>query len=312
MQSNKTTIYSSDQYKGMKSMSMTSSNIDLLLLPQEHLNFLSKEELGRDYANKAGIYILVGTNNLNNEEHVYIGQTTHFEERLKQHSKNETNEDYNIKQNFEFLIFITTNDNSLSSTELFYIEKSLIHLSSRNEKINVQNGNKGQGANISKKEAGVWNKFINDIEKLLEIINIDIFKIKTSNIKKLKNKDTQQDNLAINDEYNDKNKLFLKHKDYYAEAFYVNGKFTVLKGSWTQIKDFPEHIYKKKRTEIFVFKKLLEENILILKENKYILTKDYVFNSPSQGAAIFRRNASNGWTEWKNQDLKTMSDIYRK
>jgi hypothetical protein len=51
----------------------------------------------------------------------------------------------------------------------------------------------------------------------------------------------------------------------------------------------------------------------ILKENDEVLifSKDFIFNSPSAAAVVLGRH-SNGWTEWKNKDNKTLDELYRK
>jgi hypothetical protein len=41
-------------------------------------------------------------------------------------------------------------------------------------------------------------------------------------------------------------------------------------------------------------------------------TKDHVFPSPSQAAAIVLARTANGWTEWKYPDGRTLDEVKRK
>ena len=46
-------------------------------------------------------------------------------------------------------------------------------------------------------------------------------------------------------------------------------------------------------------------------ENYFIITKDYLFSSPSAAAETVLGRNSNGWIEWKNEKGETLDKIYR-
>ncbi|WP_342252091.1 GIY-YIG nuclease family protein [Spiroplasma endosymbiont of Amphibalanus improvisus] len=219
MNNHKIKIYFSDQYPGIKLMEMTNSNIDLLLLPQEHTSYLKNEKAGNEYSKKAGIYILIGKNNDDGKKYAYIGQTKELLKRIEQHRKDvKIKDDFNLKQDFNYLIFISTINNLLGSTERFYIEKQLIESANLNSDFKVINENYGTHSNVNSKEAGVYNQFINNIKKLLIIIGEDIFQTKTNNIQEII-VNTKIIDDSITTTYNEKNKLYLKdseNNNYYA------------------------------------------------------------------------------------------------
>ena len=46
-------------------------------------------------------------------------------------------------------------------------------------------------------------------------------------------------------------------------------------------------------------------------KGKIVLKTDYTFPSPSAAAAMVVGGSSNGWSEWKDADGKTLSEVYR-
>ena len=54
--------------------------------------------------------------------------------------------------------------------------------------------------------------------------------------------------------------------------------------------------------------KIIEDGIVIEKNNKLILTKDFEFSSPSTAAVMVMGRNANGLTEWKLLDGKTLKE----
>jgi len=57
---------------------------------------------------------------------------------------------------------------------------------------------------------------------------------------------------------------------------------------------------------------LIDSGILVLENNIYKFTSDYIFSSPSAAAATVLARSANGWNEWKTKAGKTINDLYRK
>ena len=93
------------------------------------------------------------------------------------------------------------------------------------------------------------------------------------------------------------------------EAFgiYDGEKFEVLEDSQVNIdKKVNLEKYNKQRTE------LLENGSITKVEGKYILNAILTFNTPSGASDFILGGSTNGWTEWKNKDGKTLDELYRK
>jgi hypothetical protein len=99
----------------------------------------------------------------------------------------------------------------------------------------------------------------------------------------------------------------VKRHDIVGRGQYTNEGFVVLQGSQfheSTTKSLSVGLEKKRQS-------LIDDGILIKKENYYELIENFLFSSPSYAAACVTGRSSNGWTAWVRSDGKTLSDIYR-
>lgn len=57
--------------------------------------------------------------------------------------------------------------------------------------------------------------------------------------------------------------------------------------------------------------KLLEEGILAANGSGVVLTRDYLFSSPSMAAVALQGRSANGWMEWKDDKGRTLDEVKR-
>ena len=92
-----------------------------------------------------------------------------------------------------------------------------------------------------------------------------------------------------------------------AYGVYDGDKFQVLEGSQINlVKPTNLEKYNKQRTE------LLSNGNIVLENGIYILKTTLEFNTPSGASDFVLGGSTNGWTEWKNKDGKTLDELYRK
>ena len=101
--------------------------------------------------------------------------------------------------------------------------------------------------------------------------------------------------------------LFCKGKDANAEGDMVDDGFVVFKGSTAN----KEESNTAGTWVTGTRKKLIDSKILVEEEGIYIFTEDYLFGSPSTAAATVLGRRANGWTEWKNDQGKTIDKLFR-
>ena len=59
-------------------------------------------------------------------------------------------------------------------------------------------------------------------------------------------------------------------------------------------------------------KELLKKGDIVQQTDKYVLKVTLEFNTPSGAGEFILGGSINGWLEWKNQDGKTLDEVYRK
>lgn len=105
----------------------------------------------------------------------------------------------------------------------------------------------------------------------------------------------------------DANIFYCKSGLCFATGVLVQDGFLVHKGSAmrTDVRSSAKPAFIKQR------KQFIEQYCHIV-NGVPITLSDYIFSSPSTAAAMFLGGNANGWTEWKNNEGKTLSKIYRK
>ena len=110
-----------------------------------------------------GIYLLLS------EDMVYIGQASDLSKRIKQHIIG--------KSWWERVVILTTSDDSLNRGDLDYIEAYLIALASKAGRLDCDNKNTGNKANLKKFREVEMQQYLEEALFLLELIGINVFRV---------------------------------------------------------------------------------------------------------------------------------------
>lgn len=235
-------------------------------------------QLGTDIT-KPALYIL-----LNREaKKAYIGQTDNFRKRLGQHEK--------IHFWTEALGFISSDD-SLHLTLTHYLEAIAYELAKKAGTYDVsKNAVTPSKPNTSAQQhIFLAEQFFEYVRFLTQFVGCNIF----GDDKPI----PQAEHL-----------FFCTRAGSNAQGYFVEEteEFVVLAGSELRSGECdslkPKSIDKRKA--------FIEANCSQAK-GKIILNSDYTFPSPSAAAAMVVGGSSNGWTRWKDADVKTLSEVYRK
>lgn len=89
---------------------------------------------------------------------------------------------------------------------------------------------------------------------------------------------------------------------------YTAKGFVVLKGSRGRLENVAS--IQGKANERFR-EKLLEEGILAANGGGVVLTRDYLFSSPSMAAVALQGRSANGWMGWKDTKGRTLDKVKR-
>ncbi len=268
-------IYHNGKPDGIRSIRRHLSTMTTYVIPRTLLSE-SKKLSG---INRPGIYYLISENDDNKIAQIYVGQTRNGVTRLDDHNRSK---DFWNKA----IMFLADNKtfslDMISGLEAFAISKA--HESNRYKVENAVN---------PKYEIDEYDLPL--IEEVYEEIK---FIMATQGYKMENAKAT----------VNEANTLHTTRNGIEAYGVYDGEHFEVLEDS---------EINLAKRVNIEKYniqrKELLDNGNIVLTDNgKYRLKTTLVFNSPSGASDFVIGGSTNGWTEWKDKEGKTLDELYRK
>lgn len=239
-------------------------------------NLIKKSE-DRDDLNNTGVYILFGKDESENNI-AYIGEAENIKQRLLQHLTQK--EFWN-----EVIVFISK-DNNLNKAHIKYIEGRLYEIASETDRYKLENSTKPTKSSISEPDQAEMEEFIDNLRLLVNTLGHKIF-----------------DSIAKND-FSDNETIFeINKQNRIAKGKPTSEGFVVLKDS-----EIANSLGAVNSTIIELREKLVSEGIITEENNQAIVTKDYVFSSPSLAATIVLGISANGRKEWKHNG-RSLKDL---
>lgn len=246
----------------------------------------------REQLKQSGVYFLFGKNNFD-EDAVYIGQAGIRKNgegvlfRVAEH----------LKDDFYFneAVMFTTSGNSWGPTEVSYLENKFTNLAIDTNRYKVQNGNDPNPGNVTEEKEAELEIYVEQFKIMLGVLGYRIFVplVKTPE--------------SVVEEHDDELILGLSRKikrsqrNIEAYCKRTNEGFVVLAGSQIEETDsgsIPD-----------VIKELRER----CKQNNEIkdgvLTRNYLFKSPSYAASFVLGMTTNGKVDWKTEDGTSLKMI---
>lgn len=130
---------------------------ELYSAPRESVSDL----LGTDACNKYGVYLLLS------KGMVYIGQSSDLAKRITQHIIG--------KDWWESVVILTTKDDSLTHSDIDYLESVLIDKAFKIHRLDCDNKNKGNNPKVSKFRKVVLDQYLDEALFLMQLIGITVF-----------------------------------------------------------------------------------------------------------------------------------------
>ncbi len=258
--------------------------------PRSKIKTLSSWEESK----KPGVYFLFGVDEETGEDAVYIGEAENVFARLQNHSVN--------KEFWNEVVFFTSKDENLTKSHVKYLESRLVQLAKLSERNVVLNGNEPQLPVLPRGDRDAMDEFISNLKILLGVVGhktLESIEQRTAEI--LTEQVTQPSNFPNTDTLD----LFLKVKGINAQAHLTDEGIVVLATSQTsrEVKDSLSSGYKKFREQ------LIQNGTLKQTANGYTFTKNQLFKSPSQAAAIIVGYSINGRHHWQTKAGETLKSI---
>mgnify|MGYP002754676905 FL=1 len=267
-------IYHNGQPDGIRLIRRHLSTMTTYVIPRPLLSE-AKKITG---INRPGIYYLINENDENKIAQIYIGQTRNGVVRLDDHNRS--------KDFWNKAIMFLADSKTFSLDMISGLEEYAIMKAHESNRYKVENSVK------PKYEIDEYD--LSSIEEVYEEIQF----IMATQGYKMDNAKMALDEASI---------FHTSRKGIVAYGVYSGDKFQILEDSEINLlKDVHLESYNKQR------KTLLEKGDIVQVGEKYILKVTLEFNTPSGASDFVLGGSTNGWTEWKNKDGKTLDEVYRK
>ncbi len=239
------------------------------------------ELLAREELEKAGVYILIGSDPLTNAARAYIGEAEVIRERLKQHK---------TKEFWVSAIVFVSKDENLTKAHVRFLENRLLAEAAQIGRFTLEQNQAG-GSRLPESDREDMEVFLARIRQLLPVLGSDILAPIAQPAA-----NTQPGGV-----------LFCRIKGAEARGQRTANGFVVFHNSTAVLEERPS-------AESYPYalvqrKKLIADGSLIQEGGFLIFTKDEEFSSPSGAAVVIHGGSTNGLIAWKTKDGKSLKQL---
>ncbi len=237
--------------------------------------------LAREELDKAGVYILTGSDPLANTPRAYIGEAEVIRDRLKQHK---------TKEFWISAIVFVSKDENLTKAHVRYLESRLLAEAAQIDRFTLEQNQAG-GSRLPESDREDMEVFLSRIRQLLPVLGSDFLIPVAQPAAK-----PQSGGL-----------LFCRRKGAEARGHRTPDGFVVLRGSTAVLQE--RESAKSWPATIATRKQLIADGTLTQKDGFYEFVRDVQFSSPSAAAAVIEGGSANGLIEWKTKDGVTLKEL---
>ena len=256
---------------------ITNRLVKAILFPRNKIQEVTKREM----VHFTGVYFLFGTDEDGSSPVVYIGEGEDCYKRIQAHNRN--------KDFWTHCAVVTTKTNEYTKTDGKYLEHYCLEYAEKIGRYKTDNDTGSKKPSIPEsREYDLLDNF-ETLKILLATLGYPLFE------EKRKAKSTKE-------------LFYCKGKDANAHGELTDDGFLVYKGS-TANKQTSKTVgdwVKNMRLS------MIEDKLLIDKNGVLEFQEDFIFKSPSAASAVILGRSSNGWTDWKNKEGKTLDEVKRK
>ena len=229
------------------------------------------ELLQREELDKAGVYILSGSDPLSGSPRAYIGEAEVIRERLKQHK---------TKEFWISAIVFVSKDENLTKAHVRYLENRLLTEAAQVGRCTLEQNQAG-GAKLPESDREDMEVFLSHIRQLLPVLGSDL-------LIPIAQPAAKQQSGGI---------LFCRMKGAEGRGRRTPDGFVVFRGSTAVLQE--RESAKKYPYVLTLRNQLIANGTLVKKDGFYEFTKDTEFSSPSAAAAVIEGGSANGLIEWR-------------
>ena len=266
--------------RGIRVAEITTRIVQVIEVPRSLLpEFLKMPE-----SDQVALYFLFGEAEDGADPKVYIGQTGDLRARLAKHNK-ET-------EFWERALVLISRTNSLTQTHALFLEWCCLQATRKAGRYRDENGNSGSKPHTPAPLEADCLEIYATGHSLLATLGYPIF-----------DPVAKPPSAAAPDEI-----FYCKAAGANGHGMYTEEGFVILKGSIGRKDNVPSIIGTAGER---LRDRLLESGAMREEGQTVIFERDHLFKSPSMAALALLGRTSNGWTEWKTQDGRTLDAVKR-
>lgn len=262
--------------KGLRTAEISNWTGKALAAPRTELDLL----LAREECDKAGVYVLTGSDPLTNDPRAYIGEAEVVRERLKQHKG---------KEFWVSAIVFVSKDDNLTKAHVRYLENRLLAEAREIGRITLEQNQAG-GSKLPESDREDMEVFLERIRQLLPVLGSDLLTPKVPRKPEAGGP------------------LFCRIKGAEARGQRTPDGFVVFSGSTAVLAHRPS-AQQRHPFVVTLRQKLIADGTLVEKNGLLLFSKDSEFPSPSAAAAVVHGGGANGLIEWKTKDGTTLKEL---
>jgi hypothetical protein len=259
---------------GLKKVEISNRAGNAIAGPRSRFDELRK----RPEFQKTGVYVLTGQPEPEGLPTVYVGEGDPVADRLVTHYK---------EKDFWSNVVFFVQDDKLNKAHVQYLESRLISLAKETNRCILENGNLPQLPNLSEADTAYVKVFLEQMLLIFGVLGVSVFQKPTG--------------IAPSAQL-----LYIKAKGgltaigYEADAgFVVRAKSESPKQPGPSASD---PVLKLRQT-------LLTQGVFVEEKDRWRMTQDYTFSSPSLAASVMLARSANGRVGWKDEKGKSLKEI---
>jgi hypothetical protein len=237
----------------------------------------------REEFQQTGVYLLLGPRPRGDGEMIYIGEGDPVRPRLEDH--------YAKKDFWTRAVFFVAGPGQLNKAHVQYLEAQLVGRARSAKRTPLENGNTPAEPTLSEADRADMDVFLHNILGMLPVLGIHAFE--------------QPAGLPLRDKDIE---LFCRGRGVQAQGFDTPQGFVVRADSRAAHDEVPS--LKKHFPSVIETRAELRRNGVLVPEGDDLrFSQDYTFTSPSLASTVVLGRVSNGRTDWKDTNGRTLKQI---
>jgi hypothetical protein len=231
-----------------------------------------------------GVYLLIGPREDGDGEKIYVGEGDPVGERIKSHF---ANVDF-----WQRCVFFISSTGNMNKAHIQYLEARLVALGRKAKRLPIENIKNPTDPSLSDMDRAFVEVFLQNLLGMLPVLGITAFELP-------KEVTATQEKLPL---------LHCEGKGIFATGIDATQGFIVKEGSFAA-KIFTPSVAQHFPYVIQHRDDLVKNGVLLLDVDRYRFTQDYTFTSPSLASCMVLGRPSNGRTDWKDAEGRTLKSL---